>query len=476
MREPSPTGAVSGSRSYLVIIPLIASLGGFLFGFDTAVISGAISFLEAQYHLNSISLGWLVSSALLTCILGAGFAGMLSDLYGRRRLLLVCAILFLVSAVGCAFAGSFAILVIARMVGGLAIGAASMLSPLYIAEFAPARLRGGLVALYQFAITLGILAAYFSNAGLARLAASSTNEGSSLAHQLFVTEPWRAMLGAEGIPALVFLALLIFVPESPRWLVEKGKPEEAFTILSHVSGPVVANREIDEIERIVAMESGSVWQLLEPRWRRPLLVGIVLPLAGQISGINSIIYYGPKIFEQAGLSLGASLGGSITVGIILCFFTLLALWKVDSWGRRPLLLAGTFGCAIVLMLVGLAFQFHMTSGPLLLVLISLFLACFAFSLGPIPWIVISEIFPTDIRGRAMSIGTLVLWIGCAVVSQTFPWLLENLKPSGTFWLYGILTSLSLVATWRLVPETKGKSLEQIEIEWQTKSSSGPVSS
>ena len=231
MRE-IPSGV---SKTYWVIVSLIASLGGFLFGFDTAVISGAISFLEAQYKLDSVFLGWLVSSALITCIIGAGFAGILSDLYGRRRLLLVCAVVFLASAFGCAFATSFAILVLARMVGGLAIGAVSMLSPLYIAEFAPARLRGG-----------------------------------------------------------------------------------------------------------------SVWQLLEPRWRRPLLIGIVLPLAGQISGINSIIYYGSKIFEQAGFSVGASLGGQITVGTILCLFTLLALGKVDSWGRRPLLLAGTLGCAVAL--------------------------------------------------------------------------------------------------------------------------------
>jgi len=471
MRETLPTG----SRSYWVIIPLIASLGGFLFGFDTAVISGAISFLEAQYKLDSISLGWLVSSALITCIVGAGFTGMLSDLYGRRRLLFVCAALFLASAFGCAFAGSFTILVLARMVGGLAIGAASMLSPLYIAEFAPAHLRGGLVALYQFAITLGILAAYFSNAGLAYLAASSTNGGStSLEHWIFVAEPWRAMLGAEGVPAIVFSVLLIFVPESPRWLVEKGKVEDARAILSRISGPVVADREIDEIKQIVAMESGSIWQLLEPRWRRPLLIGIVLPLAAQFSGINSIIYYGPKIFEQAGLSLGASLGGQITVGLILCFFTLLALWKVDSWGRRPLLLAGTLGCAIALMLLGLAFQYQVTSGPMLLVLISLFLACFAFSLGPICWIVISEIFPTSIRGRAMSIGTLTVWIGCALVSQTFPWMLETLKPSGTFWLYGIFTGISFFTVWLLVPETKGKSLEKIELEWQTKPSGKPL--
>ena len=208
-------------------------------------------------------------------------------------------------------------------------------------------------------------------------------------------------------------------------------------------------------------------QLLEPRWRQPLLIGLVLPLASQISGINSIIYYGPKIFERAGFSLGSSFGGSVTIGVILCLATLLAIWKVDTLGRRPLLLVGTGGCALALLFIGLFFYFQITSGLWLLALMSLFLAFFAFSLGPIPWILISEIFPTHIRGRAMSIGTLILWIACAGVSQTFPWLLQHLQPAGTFFLYALLTGLSFVAAWRLVPETKGRSLEQIERSWQS---------
>jgi len=470
MPRDNPEKAGKTSRLYLTLVPLVASLGGLLFGFDTAVISGTISSLEKQFHLNAIALGWLVSSALLGCIVGAGFAGTLGDRYGRRMLLIVCALLFFLSGIGCAIAWSFYSLVVFRLMGGLAIGAASMLSPLYIAEFAPARIRGRMVALYQFAITVGILAAYLSNAGLAKFGTCVGSGGTEWWHRLFITEPWRSMLGAEAIPAAVFLVLLFFVPESPRWLVEQKNTKGALAILTRISGDAAAD-EVREIERVVAMEHGSVLQLLEPRWRRALLIGLVLPLAGQISGINSIIYYGPRIFEQAGLSLGASLGGSVTVGSILCLFTLLAMWKVDSLGRRPLLLVGTFGCAATLTAIGVVFHIGATSGPLLLILISVFLAFFAFSLGPIPWIVISEIFPTNIRGRAMSIGTLVLWIGCAGVGQTFPWLLENLKPAGTFGLYAMLTGICLIATWILVPETKGKSLEQIEAEWQSGSHS-----
>lgn len=458
----------TGSRAYLCVIALIAAMGGLLFGFDTAVISGAVGFLEKQYQLDAMSLGWVVSSALLGCIIGAGFAGALSDRHGRRGMLVLSAILFLLSAVGCVFAAPPGWLALARLVGGLGIGIASMLSPLYIAEFSPPHLRGRLVALYQFAITAGILAAYFSNVYLLKLAAAGAWQTGDFSwwRRILVTEPWRGMLGAEGIPALLFLCFVAWVPESPRWLVEKGGSKRALAILARVSGPAVAAGQLREIEETISAESSSVRQLLEPRWRRPLLIGLVLPVAGQISGINSIIYYGPKIFEAAGFSLGSSFGGSVTVGIILCLATVLAIWKVDTLGRRPLLLAGTAGCVLALLLIALFFHLQITSGPWLLTLVSVFLASFAFSLGPIPWILISEIFPTQIRGRAMSIGTLALWIACAVVSQTFPWLLLHLLPAGTFLLYGCLTAASWLAIWRLVPETKGQSLEQIERGWQ----------
>lgn len=457
-----------GSRIYLSAIASIAAMGGLLFGFDTAVISGAVGFLEKQYHLDAMSLGWVVSSALLGCIFGAGFAGTLSDRFGRRWVLVLSSVLFLISGLACAIAWSPGALIVARLVGGLGIGIASMLSPLYIAEISPPHLRGRLVALYQFAITVGILAAYFANVGLLQVANAGIHHplASAWWQRVLVEEPWRGMLGAESIPAAFFLLLVLCVPESPRWLVEQNASARALDILEKISGRGVAVQQLREIEETIAGESGSVRQLLEPRWRRPLLIGLVLPLASQVCGINSIIYYGPKIFEEAGFSLGSSFGGSVTIGVILCLSTLLAIWKVDTLGRRPLLLAGTIGCAMALLFIGLFFYFHVTSGMWLLVLMALFLACFAFSLGPIPWILISEIFPTNIRGRAMSIGTLILWIACAGVSQTFPWLLEHLQPSGTFFFYALLTGFSFVAAWWLVPETKGRSLEQIERGWQ----------
>jgi SP family arabinose:H+ symporter-like MFS transporter len=452
---------------YLSMICLIAAIGGLLFGLDTAVISGTIPFLERQFSLSPWYLGWVVSSALVGCIAGAAVAGVLSDRIGRRPPLLISAVLFIVSALGCALAWSPAALVVARLIGGIGIGIASMLSPLYIAEFSRPHLRGRMVAIYQLAITLGILAAYFMNAGLLHFSeASAATPMAEWLKFILVTEVWRGMLGIEAIPALIFLLLLICVPESPRWLVEQKRTEEAFEILSRTTDRQTADAEIKEIKVTLAQETGDLRQLLEPRWRRPLLIGLIMPLAGQLSGINAIIYYGPKIMEEAGFSLGSSLGGSVTVGLVLALFTILAMWKVDTLGRRPLLLSGISGCIFSLLLIGAFFHFGISAGPWLLIFISLFLASFAFSLGPIPWILISEIFPTAIRGRAMSIGTFTLWVGCALVGQTFPWLLSNLGPAWTFWLFAGLTSISLYAAWRLVFETKGKSLERMSSEIQ----------
>jgi SP family arabinose:H+ symporter-like MFS transporter len=268
------------------------------------------------------------------------------------------------------------------------------------------------------------------------------------------------------LPAGLFLVLVCFIRESPRWLAEKQRDAEALAVLGAINGREAAQRELDDIRRTIAGESGSLRQLLEPRWRAALIIGLVLPIAGQTSGINSIIYYGTKIFEDAGLSLGASLGGSVSIGIILCACTLLAMWKVDQLGRRPFLLIGAGGCVLSLLALSLLFALHVHSGPWLLVAMALFLGFFAFSLGPIPWIVISEIFPTSIRGRAMSVGTFALWIACAIVSQTFPWLIQTFGSAGTFAIYAALTAIFLAVLARRLPETKGKSLEQIERDWQ----------
>ena len=448
---------------YLTIVCVIAALGGFLFGFDTAVISGTIVYLKKQFALSALLEGWVVASALIGCIVGALSAGTLSDRFGRKKMLIFSAALFLISAVGSAIPPSVRVLVLARFVGGLGVGAASMLSPMYISELSPPHLRGRLVALYQLAITVGILVAYFSNAMLQHLAVNVfAGIGEQYMRWILVDEVWRAMFGAESIPAVLFLLLLLIVPESPRWLTKQGRADEAMQVLARVVGRTEAEKEMAEIQETISHESGSILQLLQPGLRIALLIGILLPLFSQVSGINVVIYYGPKIFEEAGFKISESLGGAVVIGLINMIFTFVAIAVVDKFGRKPLLYVGICGLVSALIGVGLLFYYQVTSGPLLLGLFMFYCACFAFSLGPVPWIIISEIFPTRIRGRAMSIGTFTIWGGCTLVAQTFPWLLENLGPAGSFWLYAILVAPALPVVWLLVPETKGKTLEQIE--------------
>ena len=455
-----------GSVLYLSVVCTVAALGGLLFGFDTAVISGTIGMLKTQFSLGPIMEGWVVSSALVGCITGAMASGTLSDRFGRKKLLVLSAVLFLVSALGSAVPPTPGVLIVARLVGGLGVGTASMLAPLYISEISPPHLRGRMVALYQFAITIGVLAAYFSNAILLHVAENhGVLFGQAALRWIFVDELWRGMFGAEVLPATLFLLLLSAVPESPRWLTKQGREEEATTILARVGGREVAAGQMDEIRDTIEHESGSVWQLFQPGMRIALLIGVMLPIFAQVSGINVIIYYGEQIFDAAGWQLGASLGGLVIIGIVNSAFTLLTIWKIDSWGRKPILQLGTAGVVMSLVLVGFLFYNESTEGPWLLGLILSYIACFAISLGPIPWVIISEIFPTRIRGRAMSFGVFAIWAACGVVSQTFPWLKENLGPAGCFWLYASLCSPSILFVWLIVPETKGKTLEEIEKSW-----------
>lgn len=456
-----------GSRVYLAVVCTVAALGGFLFGFDTAVISGCIGFLEGQFGLDEWGSGYVVSSALIGCICGAAAAGWLSDRFGRRRVLMLSAVLFFVSAIGCVIPQDVPTLILARWIGGLGVGIASMLSPLYISEICPARIRGALVAMYQLAITVGILAAYFSNAAIVDLGQSAGDTLSNGTwHWIIVAEPWRAMFGTEAIPAAAFFLLLIAVPESPRWLFQRGDESEARRIITRVSGSAEADREVEEIRKVLAQEQGSLLELLTPAYRVALLIGILLPLFSQVSGINAIIYYGARILDTAGFQLNESLGGLVIIGIANTVFTCIAILSVDRLGRRPLILWGTAGIVVSLVWTGLMFHFNATTGWLVLAPILMFIACFAFSLGPLPWIIISEIFPTRIRGRAMSVGTFTIWVGCLAVAQTFPALLERLGPSPTFWLYAVLVFPAIPVTLMLLPETKGRTLEEIEEAWR----------
>jgi len=453
----------SERRRTLLLIgaSLTAAFGGFLFGFDTAVISGTISFVKGQFHLNTIEEGWYVSSALVGCIIGVSFAGALSDRFGRKKVLLLSSLLFLVSTIGCTIAPTHLVLTFSRLVAGMGIGVASMLAPLYISEIAPAASRGRLVALYQLAITIGILCAYFSNALVLSISSSLTGS-SGFFNWIYGEELWRGMFASMTIPNLIFLFLLFFIPESPRWLISKGLTEKARAVLERIQNEGGREGGYEEMVATIRGEEASLSQLFHSGLRVALLIGILLPIFSQVSGINVIIYYGPKVLSEAGFSISDALGGQVTIGIVNVLFTLLAIWQVDKIGRKPLLLFGIAGVVISLVAVGLFFFYHISQGMILIIFILFFIACFAFSLGPGTWIVISEIFPTHVRGRAMSIGTFALWSANAVVGQLFPWTLENIGPAGTFWTFAGICLPAFFFVWKVLPETKVKTLEQIE--------------
>jgi MFS transporter, SP family, arabinose:H+ symporter len=455
-----------GSRLYLSLACLVAALGGLLFGFDTAVISGTIDPLEAQYRLSALMKGWIVSSALIGCLIGSAVAGTLSDRFGRKWILLLSAVLFALCAIGSAIPQCPWHLVVARLIGGCGIGIASMLSPLYIAEISPARLRGGLISMYQLAITIGILVAYLSNYALAEVARQYADfYGSGILHVVFVGEIWRGMLLMGLLPAGFLLILLLFVPESPRWLAKQGQSAAALEILTRVGGRETAVCELAEIEAAVAEESGSIRQLFQRGRRLPLLIGMILPFFSQISGINVIVYYGPTVLKTAGCGENAALFWQILFGAVGVVFTVAAMLMIDRLGRKPLLLFGIAGVGAMLAIAGVLMAIESVSPFWLIVVFAIDLACFNLSYGPICWVIVSEIFPTAIRGRAMSISIFALWIGCTLVAQTFPWLLEYAGPAATFGLYALSTPLAFAFVFLFVPETKGKTLEEIELQF-----------
>jgi sugar porter (SP) family MFS transporter len=462
---------IKAGKGYVDKLAIIASLGGFLFGYDTAVISGTINFVSSQFHLDAAGTGWYVSSALLGCISGVSVAGILSDKYGRKKLLILSALFFAVSAIGCAFAIGFTSLVIYRLIGGLGIGVASMLSPLYISELSPSHKRGRLVALYQFAITLGILFSYFINAYLLRLSHTEFMlQTTGLLHKIMVSEVWRIMLGTSVVPALLFLFLLLFVPESPKWLTINGKEQGALRILKRIVTDDEAQKEINDIKSNLQNETGGLGILFKGGFRVAMIIGISLAFLSQVSGINAIIYYGPKILQEAGLPVSDALTGQVVIGFVNVLFTLIAIWKIDRLGRKPLLLTGIIGIILSLIIIGLLFYFNSTNTYLLLIFILFFIACFAFSYGPVIWVLLAEIFPARIRGKAMSLATFSLWIGTALVGQLTPIFLEKLKPAGTFWLFALLTAPAFWLAIKIIPETKGKSLEEIERYWLNRKS------
>ncbi len=535
----------TGSLRYVTVLALVAALGGLLFGYDTAVINGAIGFLQQHFDLNEQEEGWATASALLGCALGAATAGILSDRLGRKRALLLAAVCFFVSALGTALPRTFLEFIIYRILGGLGIGIASLTSPLYIAEISPARIRGRLVSVNQLTIVLGMMIVFFVNYFIAAYGTTvdrraieqyQAEKGDRLDRQLvfqylrqlaekqsfraqkisigttqqFVAEQgdvlqvekvadflvqhgikvdtqqlelglrgmtswnqtrgWRWMFGSEALPAGALLLLLFLVPESPRFLAQQGRSQAAWEVLARVGGAEQAAIELADIEQTIAQESGSLRQLLEPGIRPIFFVGIALAMLQQVSGINVILYYGTELFKQAGSQIDAALLQNAVVGTVNVLFTIVAIWTVDRWGRRPLMLLGSTGMGVCLIAVGIAY-FLQQAETWLLALVLGYIACFALSVGPVTWVILSEIFPTRIRGRAMAFATVALWIANFLVIQTFPiinkhpWLVEKFHCAFPFWVYAAFCAVLFVVVWRIVPETKGKTLEQIERGW-----------
>lgn len=440
-----------GSLGYLILICVVAALGGFLFGFDTAVISGAEPLFTREFNLGPKMEGFVTSSAIVGCFVGALAAGMLTDLFGRKKVLSLSAVLFVASAAWCWVAGGPVELVLARLLGGLGIGIASLTSPLYIAEVSPPRSRGRLVALQQLAIVLGILGAFFSNSVVNGLGFADAAK-------------WRLMFGVAALPAVLFFALIFLVPESPRWLSKQGFDPKAFDILARVAGQVEARIALDQIRQAIAQEGGALNDLIRPGVRRALFLGVILAVFTQITGINAIMYYAPKVFTEAGFGTSAAYWCSVFVGLTNLVFTVASMTVVDFLGRKPLLLSGATCMGIALIFVGWGFQARL-GGPALLGGVLSYVASFAFSMGVVGWVVISEIYPTRIRGRAMSVATSGVWASCYMVSVTFPWLLSRIGSAWTFWTYALMCVGAVVFVALFVPETKGRTLEEIEQSW-----------
>ena len=446
------TLASRGSTFYVYLASIVAATSGLLFGFDIAVINGALLFLQRQFGLTEVQTEVAASSLLIGCVLGASIAGWMSDRFGRRKVLMIAAILFAVSSVGAALPRTMNEFIAARFLGGIAIGMASVLAPVYIAEVAPARIRGRLVSLNQMAIVSGILMAYFVNWLL-----SFQGEQS-----------WRWMFASAAFPSVAFLIALFFVPESPRWLVENGRTDEALCVLARVGGSQEAFRQLDEIQAAIAEESGTFAELMQPGLRRAMIIGIVLAILQQITGINTVLFYGSVIFKQyAGTARDSSaIGANVIIGLVNFLATIVAIVTIDKWGRKILLLVSSACMAVCQLALAGAFGIEPPPPFLVLALMLVCVASFAIGLGPGVWVMLSEIFPTRIRGRAMGIATVSLWVACVALTLTFLSLAKALGPSGAFALYGVICLFTAWFVWRFAPETKGKTLEQIEALWR----------
>jgi len=431
----------------------VAALGGLLFGYDTAVIAGVIEFLQVDFGLSDLMLGWTVSSALVGCMLGAGLASWMVDKWGRKRSLLVCGILFFASAVWSALAGSAGGLAAARVLGGVGVGAASMLTPLYISEIAPARSRGALTTLNQIAILVGMVAVYLVNA---RIAGMGTEEWR-------VTTAWRWMFGSEAIPAAIFTVLVLSIPESPRWLVARGRENEAKAVLTKLGAGDIAS-VMQQIHNSLAQGIGSFREILSDTCRKRLNFALLFAVFQQITGINIVMYYAPRIFTSAGIQTTKAISHSVLIGLIMLGFTLVTMFLADRIGRRLLLIISSFGMVVGLAALGFAYtDGSAQSGAWLLAWVLVYVAAFSLGTGPLMWTLISEIFPNRVRGHATGVCVAALWFSNFLVSQFFPHLLKTLGAQ-VFWLFTFISVCYCVFVLVKVPETKGRTLEELETD------------
>ena len=447
----------------LIRVVLIAAMGGLLFGYDWVVIGGAKAFYETYFGLDDpFRIGWAINSAVVGCMLGALVSGALSDKFGRKYLLVLAGALFLVSALGSGHTNSFAGLLAYRLIGGVGMGLASALSPVYIAEITPAPVRGRFVSTNQLAIVVGVVAAQVANWLIAEPVADSAD----LLETWNAQRGWRWMFWAEGVPATLFALLMLTVPESPRWLVKNGRKDRARAILRHVGGAAHADEEVGDIEATLANEIGRVnfRDLLAPGVFKIVLVGAFLAVFQQWCGINVVFQFAEEVFTDAGFDLNAMLFNVVIIGGVMLLSTLVAIQTVDKLGRRALMLFGSAGLALTYVLLGFGYHTGMT-GPLMLALIIAAVAVYSVTLAPIVWVLLSEIFPNRIRGAAMAVGVFALWFGNGTLTLSFPYLRDGLNIAATFWLYAAICIIGFLVVFRYVPETKQKSLEEIEREF-----------
>lgn len=469
-KEQNQTTEMKTNRGYVLFMAVVAAIGGILFGYDTAVISGTISNVTAQFGLDTLQQGWYVGCALIGSIIGVLFAGALSDSIGRKKTMLIAATLFCLSAVCCAISADFIQLVCFRIIGGVGIGIVSIVSPIYISEVSPADRRGTMVSLYQLAITIGFLAAYLVNFWI-QDAAESSEYGTGVWNHLMKEEMWRGMLGSMTVPALLYFIVIFLIPESPRWLIVKGKGDKAIRTLTRIYGDMThAVTQLEETRASIAGETKSEWKaLLQPGILKAVIIGSAIAILGQFMGVNAVLYYGPEIFGKAGLSGGDSMFSQVLVGAVNMLTTVIAVFIIDRVGRKQLIYWGVSGMIISLVMIGSYFLWGDGWGlgnGFLLAFFLFYVFCCAISISAVVFVLLSEMYPNSVRGRAMSVAGLALWVGTYLIGQLTPWLLENLTPAGTFFLFAVMCIPYILIMWKAVPETTGKTLEEIEAYWK----------